>query len=68
MYKRQIYNNVKDKFTEILNYLGGLKDKFLQKGHEMIDGLITGIADKKMCIRDRSMLNMGTGQPIIKAG
>lgn len=42
----EIYNNVKDKFTEILNYLGGLKDKFLQKGHEMIDGLITGIADK----------------------
>lgn len=42
----EIYNNVKDKFTEILNYLGGLKDKFLQKGHEMIDGLIMGIADK----------------------
>lgn len=42
----EIYNNVKDKFTEILNYLSGLKDKFLQKGHEMIDGLITGIADK----------------------
>lgn len=42
----EIYNNVKDKFTKILNYLGGLKDKFLQKGHEMIDGLITGIADK----------------------
>lgn len=42
----EIYNNVKDKFTEILNYLGGLKDKFLRKGHEMIDGLITGIADK----------------------
>lgn len=42
----EIYNNVKDKFTEILNYLSGLKDKFLQKGHEMIDGLIMGIADK----------------------
>lgn len=43
---KEIYTSVKNKFDEIVNFIGNLKNTMIQKGKDIIQGLIDGVASK----------------------
>lgn len=50
---KEVYTKIKNKFDEILEFLGGLKEKFVQKGKDIIQGLIDGFTAKLKGIADK---------------
>ena len=43
---KEIYASVKNKFNEIVDFIGNLKNTMLQKGKDIIQGLIDGVTSK----------------------